>query len=275
MTTHVQSTQAFPSLLDWEHPAHAGYNIRRSAYIASAIMVPGAFCVAWGLILAGIIEPSPADKYVSISLFIGYWAALFAFIDNRGEQRSWTAKWHEFLIVWLLTSGGAQLGWELPAVYMKVTYLYQLGAELQPDQLVFWPWWLYAVADTRYMRPHEAQLAHEAMLSHSGFFQILAAYLLSKGKYYKTAVGIAVLANWGAFYGNTAVIYLGEILVDYRNLEDGAWGFWLKWVGLNLQWSVLSPAAAIGGMWLLVQRARAEAISEYAAARAPESTTGG
>jgi len=33
-------------------------------------------------------------------------------------------------------------------------------------------------------------------------------------------VGIAVLANWGAFYRNTSLIYLGEILVDYRNLQD-------------------------------------------------------
>ena len=262
MQVHAQMPQGFPTLLDWEHPAHTGFNIRRSAYITSAIMVPGAFCIAWTLILTGVIEPTPADKYVSISLFIGYWAALFAFVDNPGERRSWSAKWHEFLIVWLLTSGGAQLGWELPAVYMKVSYLYQLGAELQPDQLIFWPWWLYSVADTRYMRPHEAQLAHEAMLAHSGFLEILAAYLLSKGKYYKSAVGIAILTNWGAFYGNTSVIYLGEILVNYRNLADGAWGFWLKWVGLNLQWSVLSPAAAIGGIWLLVQRVRAETAEE-------------
>ena len=255
---------AIPSLLEWHAAPRNGRCIRRSAYIASAIMVPGAFCIAWGLILAGVIAPSPADKYVSISLFIGYWAALFAFVDNPGEHRSWTSKWHEFLVVWLITSGGAQIGWELPAVYMKVDYLYQLSAELKSDQLIFWPWWLYSVADTRYMRPHEAQLAHEALLSHSGFIELLAAYWLAKGKRYKTALGMAVLANWGAFYGNTSVIYLGEILVDYRNLEDGAWGFWLKWVGLNLQWSVLSPAAAIGGIWLLVQRVRAEAAAEIA-----------
>ncbi|MGI9287459.1 MAG: hypothetical protein ACR2P1_18900 [Pseudomonadales bacterium] len=258
----AQDTSPAPALLDWNPATYQGFNIRRSAYIASGIMVPGAFCLAWGLILTGTINPMPADKYVSISLFIGYWAALFAFVDNNGERRSWAAKWHEFLVVWLITSGGAQLGWELPAVYMKVSHLYQLGSELQPDQLVFWPWWLYSVADTRYMRPHEAQLAHEALLAHSGFFEILAAYWLSKGRRYKTALGMAILCNWGAFYGNTSVIYLGEILVDFRNIEDGAWGFWLKWGGLNLQWSVLSPAAAIGGIWLLVQRVRAETAAE-------------
>lgn len=255
------SSAAFPSLADWHAIAPAGGNIRRRAYIASAIMIPGAFMVAWTLIALGVIDPMPADKYVSVSLFIGYWLALFAFVDNPGEKRPLTRKWHEFLVVWLVTSGCAELLWELPVVYMKIPFLYPLGPELQSDEWMFWPWWLYAVADTRYMRPHEAQLAHEAMLSHFGFIELLAAYWMARGRHYKTALGMAILANWGAFYGNTSVIYLGEILVDFRNIEDGPLGFWLKWFGLNLQWSVLSPAAAIGGLWLLVQRSRAEALA--------------
>ena len=155
--------------------------------------------------------------------------------------------------------------WELPVIYMKIPYLYHLGSELQPDEWFFWPWWLYAVADTRYMRPHESQLAHEAMLAHLGVFELMAAYWMTKAKRYKTALSLGILANWSAFYGNTSVIYLGEIFVNFRNIEDGAAGFWIKFVGLNLQWSVLSPAAAIGGMWLLVQRTRAEAVAEIKA----------
>ncbi len=187
---------------------------------------------------------------------------MFAFVDNKGEKRTLAEKWHSFMIVWLITSGLDELFWELPVVYMKIPYLYQLGSELKPDEVFFWPWWLYSVADTRYMRPHEAQLAHEAMLSHFGFIELWAAYWMAKGKHYKTALSMAILANWGAFYGNTSVIYIGEILVNFRNIEDGAAGFWIKWFGLNLQWSVLSPAAAIGGMWLLVERTKAETRAE-------------
>jgi len=259
-----KSAMKTSTLTDWEVVPAGGFNIRRSAYIASAIMIPGAFTVAWILIALQVIASSPADNYVSVSLFIGYWASLFAFVDNRGERRSTVAKWQEFLVVWLITSGCAQILWELPAVYMKIPYFYQLGSELKPDEWMFWPWWLYSVADTRYMRPHEAQLAHEALLSHTGLLEIAAAWLLSRGKYYKTALGMAILTNWGAFYGNTSVIYLGEILAGYRNLEDGMAGFWLKWVGLNLQWSVLSPMAAIGGLWLLVERTRAECAADAA-----------
>ena len=256
---------AAPALNAWMAQPYVGpgFNVRRTAYIASGFMIPGAFFAAWMLIAAGIINPMPADKYVSFSLFIGYWMALFAFVDNPGEKRTLTQKWHEFIMVWLITSGCAQLLWEMPVVYMKIPFLYQLGSELQSDQWMFWPWWLYSVADTRYMRPHDGQLAHEMMLSHFGFFELLAAYWLSKGVHYKKALGIAVLANWGAFYGNTSVIYISEILSGFKYIEDGVLGFWLKFVGLNLQWSTVSPAAAMGAMWLLGQRARAEALAEH------------
>ncbi len=58
------------------------------------------------------------------------------------------------------------------------------------------------------------------------------------------------------------MIYISEILGDFQYIEDGVLGFWLKFVGLNLQWSTVSPAAAIGAMWLLGQRSRAEALAE-------------
>ena len=254
---------AAPALPGWAAQPYAGpgRNIRRTAYIASGIMIPGAFFAAWVLIALGVINPMPADKYVSVSLFIGYWMALFAFVDNPGENRALTQKWHEFIMVWLITSGCAQVMWEIPVVYMKIPFLYELGSELKSDEWMFWPWWLYSVADTRYMRPHDGQLAHEMMLSHFGFFELLAAYWLSKGIHYKKALGIAVLANWGAFYGTTSVIYISEILSGFKYIEDGVLGFWLKFVGLNLQLSTVCPAAAIGARWLLGQRSRAEALA--------------
>lgn len=259
------ATPPTATLANWAAAPYTGpgFNIRRSAYIASAIMIPGAFCVAWTLIALGVINPMPADKYVSVSLFLGYWMALFAFVDNPGENRTLSQRWHEFLFIWLITSGCAQVMWEIPAVYMKIPFLYELGPELKQDQWMFFPWWLYSVADTRYMRPHDGQLAHEMMLSHFGFFELLAAYWLSRGIHYKKALGIAVLANWGAFYGNTSVIYISEILGNFKYIEDGVLGFWLKFVGLNLQWSTVSPAAAIGAMWMLGQRSRAEALEQH------------
>ena len=92
--------------------------------------------------------------------------------------------------------------------------------------------------------------------------ELAAAYCMSKGIHYKKALGVAVLANWGAFYGNTSVIYISEILGGFRYIEDRFWGFWLKFVGLNLQWSTVSPMAAIGALWLLSQRSKAEALAE-------------
>ena len=59
----------------------------------------------------------------------------------------------------------------------------------------------------------------------------------------------------------TGVFFVAEWHVDWVNIQQGWTGFWLKFVGLNLQWSTLSPAAAIGALWLLVRRAQAEALA--------------
>jgi len=72
------TAQTYSTLADWNAMPYQGKSIRRRAYMASAIMVPGAFAITWGLILAGVIAPSPADKYVSVSLFIGYLSIILA-----------------------------------------------------------------------------------------------------------------------------------------------------------------------------------------------------
>lgn len=58
-------------------------------------------------------------------------------------------------------------------------------------------------------------------------------------------------------------IYISEFLAGFKYVEDGPLGFRPKFVGLSLQWFTVSPAAAIGARWLLVQRGRAEALAEH------------
>lgn len=42
-----------------------------------------------------------------------------------------------------------------------------------------------------------------------------------------------------------------------RNVADGPWvGLWVKWAGLNLQWSVLSPICTFSALWLLCGKVR-------------------
>lgn len=87
---------------------------------------------------------------------------------------------------------------------------------------------------------------------------------------------ICALTHWGFFWANTSVIYIAEIYDNYethgqkssfawrsdlRNVADGPWvGYWVKWAGLNLQWSVLSPMCTFAALWLLCGKVREEAI---------------
>ena len=73
-----QAMQSGTSIWDWSPTPYQGRNIRQSAYLASAVLIPGAFMLAWALIALDVIEPMPADKYVSVSLFIGYWSLVGA-----------------------------------------------------------------------------------------------------------------------------------------------------------------------------------------------------
>eukprot|EP00913_Durusdinium_trenchii_P034218 g32023.t1 len=48
-----------------------------------------------------------------------------------------------------------------------------------------------------------------------------------------------------------------------RNVADGPWvGYWVKWAGLNLQWSVLSPICTFAALWLLCGKAGAFTLGD-------------
>eukprot|EP00439_Symbiodinium_sp_Y106_P055035 s1951_g7.t1 len=69
---------------------------------------------------------------------------------------------------------------------------------------------------------------------------------------------ISALTHWGFFWANTSVIYIAEIYDNYENIADGWAGYWVKWAGLNLQWSVLSPICTFASLWLLCGKVREE-----------------
>lgn len=69
---------------------------------------------------------------------------------------------------------------------------------------------------------------------------------------------IAALTHWGFFWANTSVIYIAEIYGNYHWVADGWVGLWVKWGGLNLHWSVLSPLCTIIALLLIVGKATEE-----------------
>ena len=241
----------------------AGVGIRKKAYLISTLSLMFWAVIGWGGVMLGIFPADPTDDYAGATTFFAMWMALFAFLDNPGENRTLIQKLEEFIFVWLISSGLAQIFWELPFVLIKTTYLYPLGQVLSHEDSWLWPFWLYASGDTRYMSPHEASHATETLLAISGFFEILAAYYIKTGKKYKTGLIMAALLHWGFMWANNSVIYLGEIYAGFKNIEDGMAGFWIKWLGMNMQWSVLSPLCTFSALYLLMKKSEEEGVSKY------------
>lgn len=240
-----------------------GVGVRGKIYLFCTVSL--AFWVlVWGLVALGYVAPAPADDYAAITTFFALWLSLGAFVDNKGEKRSWEQKAEEFIYVWLLTSGLAQVFWELPFVLIKTTYLHPIKSTetLQPDELHLWGFWLYGSGDTRYMRFHPESHATETMLAISGPFELAAAYWLATGQRYKLSLSIAALTHWGFFWANTSVIYIAEIYGGFQWMADGWIGKWVKWGGMNSQWSVLSPLCTILCLLLIIGKAREEGRQE-------------
>lgn len=237
-----------------------GQGVRGMLYLISYFTLFFCATVVYALVYFQYLPPDPTDDVCGALAFFSLWLPVWAFIGDN--SRTQIQKWEEFVFMWILTSGLAQVGWELPFVLWKKDYLHPLRSTetLDPDELWAWPFWLYGSGDTRYMREHSASHATETMLAISGFFELAAVYFLYHRKRYKTAMIIAALTHWGFFWANTSVIYIAEVYDNYASVSDGWAGYWIKWVGLNMQWSVLSPICTFASLWLLCGRVAEEAI---------------
>ena len=185
-----------------------GRGIRGILYMLSFFTLFFCATVVYALVYFQYLPPDPTDDFCGLLAFLSLWLPIWAFIGDTSRTK--IQKLEEFVFMWILTSGLAQVGWELPFVLWKKDYLHSLRSTetLDPDELWAWPFWLYGSGDTRYMREHSASHATETMLAISGFFELAAVYFLYRRRRYKTAMIIAALTHWGFFWANTSVMYL-------------------------------------------------------------------
>lgn len=207
----------------------------RLAFVASVPLIG----LVWLLVLLGVIPPTPTDDYVVAFVVPVLFAPAIAFWDDPGERRTPTERLSEFAYVWLFTSGMAQTFWELPWFFLDLTGWVQ-GAGAGDHWL--WPWWAYGVADTRYIRSDPAIAGIEFCAGMVGPLELYACWLFKKGRreaanWWALLLGVGL--SWGAI-----IFFVAEIHVGFRNIADGAYGFWVKWIGLNLPWA-LAPLAFI------------------------------
>lgn len=191
--------------------------------------------LVWALILLDVLPPTPTDDIVAAIVVFAICTPFVALWDDPGETRTNTQRLVEFGFLWLLMSGLAQTLWELP------WFLFDLSGVVHgigPDDKWLWPWWNYGVADTRYLKSNSTIAGVELCAGLAGPFELYGYYLYRKGR--------RIAANWWAILLGTGlawggvIFFYSEIHLGFVNIEDGAFGFWVKWFGLNIPW-IISP----------------------------------
>jgi hypothetical protein len=190
-----------------------------------------------------VIPPTPTDLICAWSMLLILFVPFIALRDNPGERRSRLEKWSEFGFCWLLVSGIAQTFWELPWFVLDFAGLVQ---NITEEDTWLWVWWVYGGADTRYLTSNPTIAGLEFMAGLSGPFELYAWYLYTRSKTLRqkaTACWMALIIGVGLTY-QTGVFFIAEWHVGWQHIQQGATGFWLKFVGLNVPW-IVAPLIAL------------------------------
>lgn len=218
---------------------------------------------AYALVALGTIPGTPIDVYSSWVILAVLFVPFMALVDGAGQKRTRLEKWSEFGFVWLLVSGIAQTFWELPWFFLDLTGVVH-GITAEDGYL--WAWWVYGGADTRYLTSNPTIAGLEFMAGFSGPFELAAWYLYKYGRDMKNKIAacwMALIIGVGLTY-MTGVFFMAEWHVGWANIQQGATGFWLKFVGLNVPW-IVAPFIAIPAA--IYELAHLYRVQGYEAAR--------
>jgi hypothetical protein len=211
---------------------------RRQLVYRLALFLTVAFAgMAYILVATGVIPPTPTDEISSWVILGVLFVPFMALVDNPGEQRTRVEKWSEFGFCWLLVSGIAQTFWELPWFFLDLTGVIH---GIDADDHVMWIWWVYGGADTRYIHSNPTIAGLEFMAGFSGPVELYGWWLYINSKTIEQKIRaswIALVIGVGLTY-MTGVFFVAEWHVGWANIQQGATGFWLKFVGLNVPWIV-------------------------------------
>ena len=214
-------------------------HVYRAALLATALGAGGA---AVGVALKWL-PPTPTDLVCAWTMLFILFVPFIALRDNPGEKRSRLEKWSEFGFCWLLVSGIAQTFWELPWFMLDLAGIVQ---NITEEDTWLWVWWVYGGADTRYLTSNPTIAGLEFMACFSGPLELYAWYLYAYGKTLRQkeiACWMALIIGVGLTY-QTGVFFIAEWHVGWQHIQQGATGFWLKFVGLNVPW-IVAPLIAL------------------------------
>ncbi|OUR97585.1 hypothetical protein A9Q81_12995 [Gammaproteobacteria bacterium 42_54_T18] len=215
--------------------------------------------LCWLAVLLGVTrEVFPHDQVAVLGVLFSVYAPILVFINNKGEKRPLEKQLVEFAFLFFFTNVGYQFFWEMPWFMLKETIY---GSNITEADKWFWPWWAYGVADTRYLKPNELSISISGMDASVAMLEVFIVAMYYKG-YRLMASWFALIMGscmgWGQYY-----FYMGEIYFEFVNLEDGWFGFWFKYIILNIPWLIFPFIAGAGFIWHIASHYKKIAVDEY------------
>ncbi len=224
--------------------------------LIAGLAVPG---LCWLAVLLGATrEVFPHDQVAVLGVLLSVYAPILVFVNNKGEKRTLEKQLIQFAFLAFFANTGYQFFWEMPWFILK-EQIYA-GAITEAD-IWFWPWWAYGVADTRYLKPNELSISISGMDGSVALLEVFCVFLYFRG--YRLLVSWFALLlgscmGWGQYY-----FYMGEIYFDFVNIEDGAFGLWVKYVILNIPWLIFPFISGAGFIWHIANHYKSIGVREH------------
>ncbi len=200
--------------------------------LALSIFIP-AVCNA--LVLLGSIDPLFASNIGGATLVVCWVGLVLAPLVLGGGART-VVRLSALLVAWGFVSVWGPVVWDFTWFLLHRTVA---GATAADRWL--WYWWMYAVADTRFLHADPLMVVLECGSGLLGFAQAYALASFWNGQV-RRAFYVSTLAGALGFYG-TVVFFSVEALQGFQHITQDLFSFYIKWLGMNGLWLVMPIVA--------------------------------
>lgn len=225
--------------------------VQAACAAAAALGVP----LAYGAVVVLGADPRTAgDAAACTQLFAltGLVAAPLIFREP-GEPAFSAGVLERICITWLLISGLTHVTWELSWCLMH-SRLHDVG----PEDTWAWFWWIYGVADRRFLTSDPFVVAREWMCALvEGPANLVLAYLMWR-KRALAAASLALIVVSTMEITGTVLYIAAEAVNGFRNINPSFVDFWVKFVLLASFWIVVPAVSVVSAAFALRERRPAE-----------------
>ena len=205
------------------------WNLQVSLIALTALNVP----IWFGAVALGLVDPALAgNAAAAVTLFglVGLnMSPLLPLRSREGVSRA--ERLEGVTIMWMWVSGVTHLTWELGWCLVH-PYLHDVG----PNDLWSWTWWVYGVADHRYLISDPFIVILEwCTVVLGGTFNFYVLWLM-KTRQTRRAYVWAIVVSMMELYGT--VLYFGSEVFNGMAQVDthDPINLWVKFVGMNSVW---------------------------------------